>query len=80
MIKRFENMPPWGFKSAIKEIKEKFKVGAYMLACMGEWLSLTLEVSPGKQNFDQGFYNTEDKNVTKFNGWKLKQDKFRVIE
>lgn len=51
-----------------------------MLACVGEGLSCILGVSPGKQNFDQGFSNTGDKSVAKFNGWKMKQDKFRVIE
>lgn len=51
-----------------------------MSACVDEWLSCILEVSPGKQNFDQGFSNIVDKSVTKFNGWKMKQDKFRVLE
>lgn len=51
-----------------------------MLVCVGERLSRVLEVSPGKQNFDQGFSNIVDKSRTKLNAWKLKQDKLRVIE
>lgn len=80
-LKDLETGPLEGFNLFIKDIKGKNLSGiVYMLACVGEGLSCILGVSPGKQNFDQGFSNTGDKSVAKFNGWKMKQDKFRVIE
>lgn len=61
MIKDLETGPLEGFNLLIKDIKGiNLSRMVYMLACVGEWLLCILEVSPGKQNFDQGFSNKVD--------------------